>query len=63
MPAGTPKEIVLTPKDISAFELGPMSALDARFVEWLVDEYGGGVGVSVKRGWKELFGLILGLGS
>jgi hypothetical protein len=60
--AGEPAELVLTPKDIVAFELGPMNALDARFVEWLIDEYGGGVRVSVKRGWRELFGLILGLG-
>jgi hypothetical protein len=57
------REIVLTPKDIVAFDLGPLSALDARFVEWLIEEYGGGVGVSVKRGWRELFGLILGMGS
>lgn len=52
----------LTPKDVLAFELGPLNALDARFVEWIGDEYGGGVQVVVKRGWKDLFGLFLGLG-
>jgi hypothetical protein len=55
--------LALTPKDIASFELGPLSALDARFVEWLVDEYAPGAGVSVKRGWRDLFGLILGMGS
>ncbi|KAI1784570.1 hypothetical protein LXA43DRAFT_1122371 [Ganoderma leucocontextum] len=54
--------VVLTPKDVMAFELGPFSGLDARFVEWLGEEYGGGVRVLVKRGWKDLVGLILGLG-
>ena len=59
-PQGSP--LVLTPRDILAFELGPLSELDARFVEWLVEEYGGGVGLTVKRGWRDLFGLLLGLG-
>ncbi|RPD53578.1 hypothetical protein L226DRAFT_509969 [Lentinus tigrinus ALCF2SS1-7] len=54
--------VLLTPKDVMSFELGPFSALDARFVEWLGEEYGGGVQVLVKRGWKDLVGLILGLG-
>ena len=57
--AGT---VMLTPKDVMSFELGPFSGLDARFVEWLGEEYGGGVRVLVKRGWKDLVGLILGLG-
>ncbi len=54
--AGT---VVLTPKDVMAFELGPFSGLDARFVEWLGEEYGAGVRVLGKRGWRNLFGLIL----
>ncbi|KAI0820886.1 hypothetical protein BC628DRAFT_1394823 [Trametes gibbosa] len=59
--AGT-QMVVFTPKDVMSFELGPFSGLDARFVEWLGEEYGGGVRVLVRRGWKDLFGLILGLG-
>ena len=54
--------VVLTPKDVMSFELGPFSGLDARFVEWLGEEYGAGMRVLVKRGWKDLVGLILGLG-
>ena len=45
-----------------SFELGPFSGLDARFVEWLGEEYGGGTRVLVRRGWKDLVGLILGFG-
>ncbi|EJF59440.1 hypothetical protein DICSQDRAFT_65039 [Dichomitus squalens LYAD-421 SS1] len=54
--------VMLTPKDVISFELGPFSGLDARFVEWLGEEYGGGVRVLVKRGWKDLVGLVFGLG-
>ncbi|KAI0739915.1 hypothetical protein C8Q80DRAFT_1200979 [Daedaleopsis nitida] len=57
-----PQTVMLTPKDVMSFELGPFSGLDARFVEWLGEEYGGGLRVLVKRGWKDLVGLILGLG-
>ncbi|KAH9850465.1 hypothetical protein C2E23DRAFT_869926 [Lenzites betulinus] len=59
--AGT-QTVLFTPKDVQSFELGPFSGLDARFVEWLGEEYGGGVRVLVRRSWKDLFGLILGLG-
>jgi hypothetical protein len=54
--------VLLSPKDVLAFELGPLSSLDARFVEWLGDEYGGGVRLAVRRGWRDLFGLVFGLG-
>ncbi|KAI0764228.1 hypothetical protein BD413DRAFT_196727 [Trametes elegans] len=54
--------VLFTPKDVMSFELGPFSGLDARFVEWLGEEYGGGQRVLVKRGWKDLVGLILGFG-
>ncbi|OSX62954.1 hypothetical protein POSPLADRAFT_1169563 [Postia placenta MAD-698-R-SB12] len=54
--------VLLTPKDVMSFELGPFSGLDARFVEWLGDEYGGGVKVVVRRSWRDLVGLILGFG-
>ncbi|OSD02286.1 hypothetical protein PYCCODRAFT_1435621 [Trametes coccinea BRFM310] len=60
--AGGTQTVLFTPKDVLSFELGPFSGLDARFVEWLGEEYGGGMRVLVKRGWKDLFGLILGFG-
>ncbi|KAF8954836.1 hypothetical protein BDZ97DRAFT_1862662 [Flammula alnicola] len=55
--------ISLTPKDILAFELGPLSSFDAKYLEWLVQEYAGDdVKVTVKRGWKDLLGAIFGYG-
>lgn len=54
--------IALTPKDIISFELGPFSGLDARFIEWLGDEYGGDLKIVVRRNWRDLVGLIFGLG-
>ena len=55
--------IYLNPRDLYAFELGPMSGLDAQFIEWLGEEYGSRVGVRVivRRGWKDLARLVLGL--
>ncbi|KAF9026617.1 hypothetical protein BDZ89DRAFT_1161175 [Hymenopellis radicata] len=35
------EDVVLTAKDLAAMELGPLSAMDARYVEWLGKEYGG----------------------
>ncbi|KAL6310279.1 hypothetical protein BKA93DRAFT_755212 [Sparassis latifolia] len=58
----TVSSVLLTPKDVMSFELGPFSALDARFVEWLADEYSGGIRVIVRRSWRDLVGLILGFG-
>ncbi|THH12947.1 hypothetical protein EW146_g7222 [Bondarzewia mesenterica] len=55
--------VVLTPKDVLSFELGPLSGLDAKFLEWLADEYGGDVRLVVRRGWRDLFGLVFGFGS
>ncbi|KAG9312677.1 hypothetical protein JVU11DRAFT_7094 [Chiua virens] len=63
--SGTPTNaevIYVTPKDILSFELGPLSSLDARYLEWLADEYGGGARFVVKRGWKDLFSVLLGFG-
>lgn len=54
--------LYLTPKDLVAFELGPLSPLDARLVEWLSDEYGCGTRIMVRRGWREFVGLLLGFG-
>ena len=52
--------VYLTPKDILAFELGPLSGFDARYLKWLADEYG--VKVVVKRGWKDLLSAVFGYG-
>ncbi len=54
--------MTFTPKDVMSFELGPSSGLDVCFMEWLGEEYGGGVRVLVRRSWKDLVGLILGFG-
>ncbi|KAJ7844646.1 hypothetical protein B0H13DRAFT_2096329 [Mycena leptocephala] len=56
------KVISFTYKDMTAFELGPMSGMDARYLEWLASEYGGGASVVIKRGWKEMLGAIFGYG-
>ena len=55
--------IYLNPRDLYGFELGPLSSLDAEFVEWLGEEYGSraGVRIIVRRGWKDLARLVLGL--
>ncbi|KAG5645322.1 hypothetical protein DXG03_006511 [Asterophora parasitica] len=52
--------VYLAPKDIVAFELGPMSTLDARYLEWLAQEYAGDTKVVIKRGWKDLLGALFG---
>lgn len=57
-----PKLVLLTPRDIISFDLGPLSSLDARYLEWLADEYAQGMTVVVKRGWKDLFAMIFGYG-
>ena len=62
LPVRSPR-LCFTPKDVVPFELGPFSGpVDARFVEWLGEESGGGTRVHVRRGWKDLVGLILGFG-
>lgn len=54
--------VYLSPRDVMSFELGPLSSFDARYVEWLADEYGGGVKVEVKRGgWRDWVGIIFGI--
>ncbi|CAA7264584.1 unnamed protein product [Cyclocybe aegerita] len=60
--AGAEKVISLSPKDILAFELGPLSGFDARYLEWLAQEYApDGVRIVLRRGWKDLLGAIFGL--
>ncbi|KAF8063448.1 hypothetical protein FPV67DRAFT_1506609 [Lyophyllum atratum] len=52
--------VYLAPKDILAFELGPLSGFDARYLEWLAQEYAGGTKMVVRRGWKDLLGALFG---
>ncbi|KAH9170844.1 hypothetical protein EDB89DRAFT_1976267 [Lactarius sanguifluus] len=42
--------------------LGPLSSLDARFIEWLAEEYADGARMSVRRGWRDLRGGLVGAG-
>ncbi|KAI9433131.1 hypothetical protein H4582DRAFT_1820081, partial [Lactarius indigo] len=58
--ASTVSDAQLTPRDLLALALGPLSSLDARFVEWLAEEYAGGTRVSVRRGWRDLLGGLVG---
>jgi hypothetical protein len=62
-PVSNLSTIYLSPRDLWVFELGPLSSLDAEFIEWLGEEYGSRVGVRivVRRGWKDLARLVLGL--
>ena len=58
----TPGTVYLSPKDIQSFELSPLSSFDARYVEWLAEEYGGGSRVEAKKGsWRDWVGIILGI--
>lgn len=52
--------IYLTPRDMQSFELSPLSPLDAHYLEWLAEEYGGGRRVVVRRDWKDLISMVLG---
>ena len=57
---GTGSVLYLAPKDILAFELGPLSGNDARYLEWLTYEYGDGTQLIIKRGWRDLLNIIFG---
>lgn len=59
--AGAGAPLVLTPKDLVSFDLGPLSGLDGRFIEWLVEVYGNGAKVVVKRNWKDVVAFLFGL--
>lgn len=50
--------VFLTPKEMTTFDLGPMSDLDSRFVEWLAECKG--KKLKVRRGWKDLIAYLLG---
>lgn len=63
--AYTPTDnIVLTARDVMALELGPLSDLDARFVQWLAEktELAGGRKVVVRRSWRDLLAAVFGFG-
>ncbi|KAG6856209.1 hypothetical protein H0H87_006605 [Tephrocybe sp. NHM501043] len=51
--------VYLNPKDMVQFELSPLSAADARYLEWLAQEYAGDMRVIVRRGWRDLIGALL----
>lgn len=59
-----PSTLVLTPRDIIALELGLLSDLDARFLEWLAERRckaeGLGRHVVVRRGWRDIMGVLFG---
>lgn len=61
-PPTGPRIIYLSPKDVTSFELGPLSGFDARYLAWLADEYGGGAKLEIKRGgWRDWVGIVFGL--
>ena len=55
MPMST---LQMTPRDMAAFELGPLSGLDVRYVTWLVEEYAGEYRFVMRRGWRDVLGVI-----
>jgi hypothetical protein len=65
LPSGnssSPGIVFLSPKDVTSFELGPLSSFDARYLQWLADEYGGGARIEIKRGgWRDWVGIIFGI--
>ena len=50
----------LGPKEVLAFELGPLSGNDARYLEWLAFEYANGMQLVVKRGWRDMLNILFG---
>ena len=64
---GAEMVVQLAPRDVLELELSPLSGLDARFIEWLAEEYGASragadVRIFVKRGWRDLLGLVFAVG-
>jgi len=55
-------EVVLSPKDILVFELGPFISVDERYLQWLANEQAGGLEVVIRRSWKDFFGVVFGYG-
>lgn len=66
------EEVTITARDLQSLELGVLSELDAKFIEWLaeVEDRASSTSKStvstrrrivVKRGWQELIGIVFGL--
>lgn len=60
------ENIVVSSRDLLTLELGVLSELDAKFVEWFAEAEGytggrSGRKLVIKRGWQELFSIVLGL--
>jgi len=51
--------ITLTPAVLSAFELGPYSSSDARFVEWLAER--NGRKIEIRQSWRDWLWIALGI--
>jgi hypothetical protein len=49
------------PTVLSNFELGPLSSLDAQFLEWLGER--NGRRIEIQRSWRDLVSAALGLSS
>ncbi|KAG6902148.1 hypothetical protein C0995_003905 [Termitomyces sp. Mi166 len=52
--------VYLYPKDMVRFELAPLSSSDAKYLEWLAQEYAVDTQIVIKRGWRDLVGALLG---
>lgn len=57
--------IVITSREMLSLELGVLSPLDAKFVEWLAEAEGyvgekTGRKIAVKKGWQELLAIVFG---
>jgi len=50
--------LYLTPRDMGAFELGALSGVDVKYLEWLVEEYAGEYRFVMRRGWRDVLGVI-----
>ena len=48
----------MTPRDMTVFELGPLSGLDVRYVTWLVQEYAKEYRFVMRRGWRDVLSVI-----
>jgi hypothetical protein len=57
-----PQTIQLSAKDVASFGLGPWSTDDARYLEWLAEQWGGGRRVVVRRTWRDFAWFFLGYG-
>lgn len=67
------RTVMLSPRDLASLDLGPLSVIDARWIEWLSDSHPGVVGgstgesrrgrtvVRVRRArWRDVLGAVFG---